>query len=511
MRRVMNILWGVAIIQIIISLSGCEKNDIEPLIVDPIDIDLKTDRLRGFNIQGLYNAETVSPGFLESDFQMINEFGFNFARIPLDYRTYTEFGDWNKFIESQLAKIDEVIEFGSKYKIHINLNLHRAPGYCVNQADYLHPDQDTDLWTDPIAQEIFLKHWEMFAKRYKEVPPSVLSFNLINEPNNVSSSVYADLCKRAINVIEEYNSNRVIHIDGINNAHNPVLELLDEPNVVHSVHNYDPSNLTHYQAGWVTGSHLWPTPNWPVLEISNGLFGSWKPDLEGPFIVEGSFKQNAVVTINIRQVSVYAEFNISLDDNVLFTKTFEPSSGLGEWESVVHTEHGYQNFYNKDYSVTLPSDGNNLKFYIAEGDWLTFNKITIATTTDTIELLPGNTSWGIEPSPIKIASNGEIQTPDGNSAVMGCPLLDDWYDFSITNNTNIFIGECGVYNRTPHDVTLRYMEDMLKIMKDYNMSYALWDFRGSFGIIDSNRAGVEYEDYQGYELDREYLELLQKY
>ena len=94
---------------------------------------------------------------------------------------------------------------------------------------------------------------------------------------------------------------------------------------------------------------------------------------------------------------------------------------------------------------------------------------------------------------------------------MESPLLDDWYDFSIANNTQIVVGECGVYSKTPHDVTLAYMEDMLKIMQEHNMNYALWNFRGTFGILDSRRADVDYEDYNGYDLDRKYLDLLQKY
>jgi hypothetical protein len=41
--------------------------------------------------------------------------------------------------------------------------------------------------------------------------------------------------------------------------------------------------------------------------------------------------------------------------------------------------------------------------------------------------------------------------------------------------------------------------------------WALWNFRGEFGILDSEREDVEYEEFLGHKLDRELLSLLQSY
>jgi endoglucanase len=46
---------------------------------------------------------------------------------------------------------------------------------------------------------------------------------------------------------------------------------------------------------------------------------------------------------------------------------------------------------------------------------------------------------------------------------------------------------------------------------DSNLGWALWNFRGSFGILDSDRKDVQYEDFHGHKLDRQMLTLLQKY
>ncbi len=75
----------------------------------------------------------------------------------------------------------------------------------------------------------------------------------------------------------------------------------------------------------------------------------------------------------------------------------------------------------------------------------------------------------------------------------------------------VMVGEWGCYNKTPHDVALRWMEDCLQNWKQANWGWALWNFRGAFGVLDSGRTDVEYEDYQGHKLDRAMLELLKKY
>ena len=55
------------------------------------------------------------------------------------------------------------------------------------------------------------------------------------------------------------------------------------------------------------------------------------------------------------------------------------------------------------------------------------------------------------------------------------------------------------------------MKSWLELWKEANMGWALWNFRGSFGILDSGRADVAYEDWNGHPLDRQMLTLLQQY
>jgi len=85
-----------------------------------------------------------------------------------------------------------------------------------------------------------------------------------------------------------------------------------------------------------------------------------------------------------------------------------------------------------------------------------------------------------------------------------------WTDL-VKKGVGVHCGECGCYKETPHDVFLAWFEDLLQILTSNNIGWALWNFRGDFGVLDSGRKDVDYEDWYGHKLDRKLMTLLQKY
>jgi endoglucanase len=59
-------------------------------------------------------------------------------------------------------------------------------------------------------------------------------------------------------------------------------------------------------------------------------------------------------------------------------------------------------------------------------------------------------------------------------------------------------------------VVLSWMSDCLSLWREAGWGWAVWNFRGDFGVMDSGRADVAYEDFQGHKLDRKMLELLRQ-
>jgi len=123
-------------------------------------------RWRGFNLLYLFQArrQTGPVEIPEDDFRMIADLGFDFVRIPMDYWFWIE-PNWRqsgrpsrddvlKIVESGLEPVDRIVEFGRKYGIHVSLNFHRGPGYCINDAEL----EPFVLWRDAEAEEAFVHH-----------------------------------------------------------------------------------------------------------------------------------------------------------------------------------------------------------------------------------------------------------------------------------------------------------------------------------------------------------------
>ncbi len=315
-------------------------------------------RWKGFNLLEKFNVGRNGP-FVERDFQWMADWGFTFARLPMDYRCWTEDDDPMKLREPVLAEIDEAVEWGKQYGIHMNVNFHRAPGYTVAT-----PPEALNLWTDERAQEICELHWRTFAARYKGIPSERVSFNLFNEPARVDAETHAKVVRRIVNAIREEDPERLVVIDGIQWA-NQVAPGLEDLGLPQSTRGYQPMGVSHYKASWVGGEN-WPEPKWPGVQQDGR---QW-------------------------------------DKNTL-RERLKPFAELAQ------------------------------------------------------------------------------------------------------NGPGAHVGEFGAYNRTPHNVALAWLRDWLDLWADANMGWALWNLRGSFGIVDSGREDVQYEPFDGdHRLDREMRDLL---
>jgi endoglucanase len=87
-------------------------------------------------------------------------------------------------------------------------------------------------------------------------------------------------------------------------------------------------------------------------------------------------------------------------------------------------------------------------------------------------------------------------------------LINSWMPLT-DQGTAIFVGEWGCYKRTPHQTALAWMRDLTDLWREMNWGWAMWNFRGSFGILDSGRKDVDYVDFRGHRLDGQMLQLLQ--
>ncbi|AIE86156.1 glycoside hydrolase family 5 protein [Fimbriimonas ginsengisoli] len=241
----------------------------------------------GFNFLWMYTWSPDRPPLPADekalDFLVHN--GFNFVRIPTDYRQWTHDFDYFNLDEPVFEHLDGYLEALRSRGLHMSLNVHRAPGYCINRNDL----ERHNLWKDEIAQDAFVHLWETFARRYKGVPSSQLSFDLLNEPPNegeygFTRDIHQRVMRRTVGAIRAIDPDREIVLDGIGGGHYAMPELADL-GVVHSGRGYQPMPVSHYHASWWGPGMSLPEPIYPGTpwegkiwdkETLRELFETWR-------------------------------------------------------------------------------------------------------------------------------------------------------------------------------------------------------------------------------------------
>ncbi len=340
---------------------------------------------RGFNLLDFFSPDPAhnNHSTTEDHFKWMRDWGFDFVRIPIAYPCYLNIDreknisadDVYKINAKAVDDIDKLVQTAHKFNLHTSINLHRAPGYCVN-AGFNEP---FNLWKDEAAQNAFYFHWNMWAKRYKNVSNKLVSFDLVNEPGMredmndqhskrgpVPGDVYRKVAQGAKEAIEKETPGRLIIADGNNAGSNVIPELVDL-GITQSCRAYYPGQISHYKAPWANKDTTnLPEPKWP------GQVG------------------------------------------------------------------------DKYLSRTMLED-----FY---KPWIELTK----------------------------------------------------------QGVGVHCGEGGCWKRTPYDVFMAWFTDVTDILFTNKIGLALWNFSGDFGILDSGRTDVSYEDWYGHKLDKQLLELIRR-
>jgi len=258
----------------------------------------------GFNFQWMY---TWKPGRKpesvdEKALDFLAEHGFNFVRLPLDYRYWISDFKYYEADYSVFTYLDTYIKACQERNIHISLNLHRAPGYCIN----LNNLERDNLWTDEIAQDAFVYQWEEFARRYKDIPPEDLSFDLLNEPAaegqyGLTRENHRIIIKRTVDAIREIDPEREIVIDGLAGGNLALPELADL-GVIHSGRGYQPMAVSHYQAEWTEEFMDIPEPVYPGTRWYGKL---WDKDILREYYQPWRDVQKKGVKVHIGEFGSY--------------------------------------------------------------------------------------------------------------------------------------------------------------------------------------------------------------
>ncbi len=229
----------------------------------------KLPRWKGFNLLDYFSPRAGGSRSMttDEDLKWMAGWGFDFVRLPMAYPRYVHYDpskditpdDIMKFNEKEIDNIQSLVDRANKYGLHMSLNLHRAPGFCVN-AGFNEP---YNLWQDKAAQDAFYEHWSMWAKRFKNYSPKQISFDLVNEPctredmndqhsrrDAIPGPLYREVAKKSMETIKSHNPDHMVIADG-NNVGGDVIPEIFDLDIGQSCRGYYPHYISHYRASWV--------------------------------------------------------------------------------------------------------------------------------------------------------------------------------------------------------------------------------------------------------------------
>lgn len=269
-----------------------------------LPVQNKLPRWKGFNLLDYFSPRKNGgsrSGTTEDDFKWMADWGFDFVRLPMAYPRFIVF-DPSKNItpedvyhinEKEVDNVQALVEMANKYGLHVSLNLHRAPGFCVN-AGFNEP---YNLWQDKAAQDAFYFHWGMWAKRFAGLTPNQISFDLVNEPctredmndqfskrGPIPGQLYRKVAQMAAQTIRQYNPKHRVIADG-NNVGSDVIPEIFDLDIAQSCRGYYPHYISHYRAPWVyKNPDDAPQPVWPGVIDGKSFSRKNLEDFYAPWI-----------------------------------------------------------------------------------------------------------------------------------------------------------------------------------------------------------------------------------
>lgn len=260
-------------------------------------------RWKGFNVLDFFHPDPKQrrQQTPETYFRWMADWGFDFVRVPMAYPYYVDFDRTRPITPEEVFQIDEqhvqhvvdLVEYANRCGLHVSLNLHRAPGFCINAGF----EEPYNLWKDPEAMDAFTFHWAYWSKLFRAKTRSQISFDLLNEPclredmndqfsqrSAVPDALYRNLIVKGYDTIRVFNPDHLVIADG-NNIGTEVIDNILDLDVGQSCRGYAPGLVSHYKAPWVfQHPEDLPEVTWPIRENGQVYDKSWLRQQFAPWI-----------------------------------------------------------------------------------------------------------------------------------------------------------------------------------------------------------------------------------
>ena len=183
--------------------------------------------------------------FTEKDIIFIKSAGFDHIRLPVDEQQLWD--SIGKRYEDAFQLLDSALIWSNRAGLRVVLDLHILRSHHFNEAE-------KPLWTQPAAQDNFIRLWKDLSSAVKKWPNGMLAYEFMNEPVADDPEQWNVLLARVADSIRSWEAERVLVI-GSNrwqsaNTFDQLRIPPNDKNILLSFHFYEPFHLTHYKASW---------------------------------------------------------------------------------------------------------------------------------------------------------------------------------------------------------------------------------------------------------------------
>jgi len=205
-----------------------------PSVAAPSD---EAQLARGINFAGDFEVEprgAWGQSIPDEDFARAAAAGFDHIRVPIRWSSHTGAAPDYLIDQGFLAEVDHLVNLAHAEGLTIIIDVHHFEQLDQNPAG---------------ERNHYLAIWEQLADHYRDEPASVV-FELLNEPIgrfNDQPELWNELAADALSIVRQTNPDRTVIIGPVSYNHADRLEDLElpqDPNLVVTIHTYDPDSFT---------------------------------------------------------------------------------------------------------------------------------------------------------------------------------------------------------------------------------------------------------------------------
>jgi endoglucanase len=177
--------------------------------------------------------------------------GFTAIRLPIRWDARAGYQPPYAISPEFFARIDGVVKKALEHQLAIILDMHHYAG----------------MMSEPTTERPrFLALWKQVAEHYRDAPATVL-FEVLNEPHKaLDEREWNEALAAVLPVIRESNPHRTLIVGGAEwNSRKTLWRLslpADDRNLIATFHYYEPMEVTHQGAEWVSGAGAWTGTKW---------------------------------------------------------------------------------------------------------------------------------------------------------------------------------------------------------------------------------------------------------